>query len=980
VSQSSSLEVCANIQRRLPRKDSDERKQFDAEIDTIWGISRDHNLRDEWQAKINSLKEQYEDQKVENPTEDKTDPKAPEDDNTVAEGDSVEGFLEVLNPGNGVEANLPVSENVAVQEDDRMEQSGDQIGAEKSTEILDNTATAEQQKLPPSIADRPLDSEQVNQIASDGHSTMAERTEVYHDELDSDDDEPPRASPPPSGTIGEARPLVEAESEGRVGSPTRVEDDVEVDAISSVLTESTVSDGTGPESVGEADRYDAVDPQLSGYALAPIRPTTNLEDEGTQFEHDERYADPRFDINGDSRTISAQASVESLRMIKNAGLLHPTNPGPSGKSISRQAPGQSAEEAIDVNSDKEDNADTAPNPSHIHTGAEVEVPVSATPTSARSSTLFRGLTPSGASVRKTAVESRQPGSSPLTSLATSRGEADMVPPSFRADSTSSKHSAVKPSTPSSPLTSTPSHARSPEPVHLSSRIETASGSRSAKTAPPAAFPSQAPWQAGQVKGESLAALGGRKTPVSGLARFADVESNSSAENTPDRPATTVYPSMMKGPGSGTRRLDDDQSDPMPVAMARSNSGGLDALNDPEPTSQLRRHMSLDRKRGSRDLSSQSVTPTLGPDVNGPSMEHDVAIHERLNKPDTFTSSQTSPAKRAKTLDTRNTNRRNRQRPSNIMIPDQEMGMDDVESHGEATSLPEHASSRQLGKSNDTGTSSSVSAPTSRLQPRSSMSEIVLTEEDGRPIILDTPDERYEAEPWAQNLLERADDAVPSTSTSAIPYQRKTRRNQSTAMPLEEDYQLLDNNGKPDDLESRSDEDVAPKQVRRSSRHNTTSPQALQGTNLGASSSSGDIIPLQNGLDDIGLSKRQSLSSSTFNKPSARLMTYGNKGKKRQQDPQKPNSAGHQSKLPWGSPALSADSDAGPSTATRKSSANQKRQNDSPDSTIAAKKKKSAQGAPGHTPAKLKRGEAAPRKSKSKESGRGNDPIDIPDSD
>jgi hypothetical protein len=433
---------------------------------------------------------------------------------------------------------------------------------------------------------------------------------------------------------------------------------------------------------------------------------------------------------------------------------------------------------------------------------------------------------------------------------------------------------------------------------------------------------------------------------------------------------------MKGEGSGAGQ-DAGQSSPMSVPMARSNSGGLDTLNDPEPTS-AKRHLSLDKSRASQDRSSQSGTPVQGPDSKLPSIEDDVGpaddpMSEKLDAPDTPTSSQISPAKRPKTLDTKNPVRQNRKRPSNINTTDQEMDMDDVESRGEAASLPEHLTSRQL----DPGPSGSVSAPTSRLQPRSSTSEFTLIEENGRPILPDTTGKQYEAEPWAQTLLDRANNAGPSTSTSAPPFKRKTRKNTSTAMPQEEeeDFALLDNNGNVDNLESRSDEDFVPKQVRRSSRHNTTSPQAPQGTHIATSSTSSDGIQFQNELDGFNLGKRQSLGQSV-----PRPVTYGAKGKKKQQDPQKPHSASHQSKLNFASPAPFNDSEAGPSTATRKFSANQKRQNDSPDSAATAKKKKFEKGAPGHTPGRPKRAVAAPRKSKGKESGLGHNPIDISDSD
>jgi hypothetical protein len=1000
VSYSRHLLTGADVERRLPRKDSDERKQFAAEIDTIWGISRDHNLRDEWQAKINSLKEQYESQKVEKPADEKSGPKVPEDDNVVTEGDSGEGFLDDVNPGNGVVTDLPVLENPAGLEDDRMDGHGDPIEAEKSTGILGTTATAEDQPQSnindkdTTVAERersprPLDSEQDTHIASEANSAMAEQSEEWSDELESDGDEAPKANSLPTGTIAEPRPLVESYNQSRGGSPSSVQDEgqddpsrvqeeeAEDDAVSSILTESTISDDTGdtqaPESNREVDEYDAVDPELGNYAPEQSRPTTLLEDEGTDLEPDECYATLPTDADaGFGNPISAQASVESLRLIKNAGLVHDTNPGPS------RIPGKSAEEAIDVSTDEEDNASTAHVPPYIHSATELDVPVSATPTTSRNSTLFKGLTPSSASARKTAVENRQPGTSPLTSVATSRGDADMVSPSFRADTTSSKRSVVEASAPSSPLTPAGTDFGEVEHVPPPSRSENTSSRGKAKKAPPAARASLAPWQNGQVKGDALHALGGRQTPISRNNKFADLDSDSSAGTTSVRPVTQVYPSMMEGKGSGARQ-DDVQSSPMPVPMARSNSGGLDTLNDPQPPTSAKRHLSLDKSRASQDRSSQSGTPVLGPDSKSPSMEDDAGsalndtVQEKPNKPDTSTSSQVSPAKRPKTLDTRNPVRQNRLRPSNITTKDQEMEMDDVESRGEAASLPEHSSNRQL----DPGPSGSVSAPTSRLQPRSSTSEIVLTEENGRPIILDTREERHEAESWHQNLLDRSEDAGPSTSTSAIPYKRKTKRNTSTAMPQEEEeyFALLDKNGNVDNLESWSDEDFVPKQPRRSSRQNTISPQAPQGTHIATSSTSSDGIQFQNELDGFGLGKRQSLGQSV-----PRPVTYGAKGKKKQQDPQKPHSASHQSKLNFASPESYNDSEAGSSTATRKFSANQKRQNDSPDSAATAKKKKFEKGAPGHTPGRPKRAAAVPRKSKGKESGLGNNPIDISDSD
>jgi len=538
----------ADVKRRLPRKDSDERKQFDADIDSIWGISRDHNLRDEWQAKINSLKEQYESQRVEKPTEDKPDP--PKEDYKVAEGDSGEGFLEDVNLEHGGKTDLPATEDVAGQEADRMEGHGDLIPAQESTATLIHSATADDQSPHPSIPNgattvaeespQPLDSVQDDQTASETNSAMVEPTEAYHDALESDEDEQPTAPSEQSGPVACSHSPVVPHNEGRGGSPSWGEDEGDDDAISSVVTESSGSDDTGtsehPGPPAGVDEHDAVDPALGGPEAEHSRPTTHLEDEGMDTEHGARHPDPHVNADAGPRNpISSQASGESLRMIKNAGLLHPTNPGPSSKPIS----GESAEEAIDVSTDDEDNAKSAPIPSHIHTGAEVDVPVSATPTTARSNkSLFTGFTPSSASSRKIALENRQPGTSPLTSLATSRDDADTIPPAFRPASSSIKRSAVKAPVPSSPLTPAGADFGEVEQVPTPSRAEITRGK--AKKAPPAAAASLAPWQADKAKNGSLVTPARTDTPVSRLQMFAHLNSDSSAENTPARPFTPVY--------------------------------------------------------------------------------------------------------------------------------------------------------------------------------------------------------------------------------------------------------------------------------------------------------------------------------------------------------------------------------------------------------------------------------------------------------
>lgn len=961
----------ADVKRRLPRKDSDERKQFDADIDSIWGISRDHNLRDEWQAKINSLKEQYESQRVEKPTEDKPDP--PKEDYKVAEGDSGEGFLEDVNLEHGGKTDLPATEDVAGQEADRMEGHGDLIPAQESTAVLIHSATADDQPPHPSVPNgattvaeqspQPLDSVHDDQTASETNSAMVEPTAAYHDELESDEDEQPTAPSEQSGPVANSHSPVVPHDEGRGGSPSCGEDEGDDDATSSVVTETSGSDDTGtsehPGPPAGVDEYDAIDPALGGPEAEHSRPTTHLEDEGMDMEHEGRHPDPHVNTDAGARKpISSQASIESLRMIKNAGLLHPTNAEPSGKPIS----GKSAEEAIDVSTDDEDNDKPAPIPSHIHTGAEVDIPVSATPTTARSNnSLFTGFTPSSASSRKIALENRQPGTSPLTSLATSRDDADMIPPAFRSASSSIKRSAVNVPVPSSPLTPAGTDFGEVEQVPTPSRAEITSGK--AKKAPPAAAASLAPWQADKAKNGSLVTPARTDPPVNSLQKFAHLNSDSSAENTPARPFTPVYSSMTSVEGSGDRQPM-NQLGPMPVAMVRSNSGGLDTLHDPEPTS-AKRYLSLDRKRGSRDLPPLSGMPGLGTELDRPRGHDNHALSDDpIHMKDISNSSEISPAKRPKTLDTRGPGRQTRNRPPDITATDQK-----IESRNEATSLPEYSSGRQL----DSVSSNTSPPPDSRLEARSSASEFMLIEENGRPVIVDKPEEQYEAHPWAQNLLERAEDAGPSTSTTAPPFKRKTRKNQSTAMPLEEDFALVDKDGKPDNLDSRSDEDWAPKQVRRSSRHNTTSPQAPQGTHVAACTFSSDIEPIQNGLNDSGLRNRQSLGQPPFSKRYTKPVTYSNKGKKKQQDPQKPSSASHQSTLNFVSPAPSKDSEAGPSSTTRRVSANQKRQNDSPDSTTTSKKKKYDLGAPGHTPARPKRAVAAPRNSK-------HDPIDVSDSD
>jgi hypothetical protein len=916
------------------------------------------------------LKEQYEGQKVEKPADGKSGPKVPEDDNVVTEGDSGEGFLDDVNPGNGVVTGLPVLENPAGLEDDRMDGDGDPIEAEKSTGILGTTATAEDHPQS-NITDqhttvaererspRPLDSEQDTHIASEANSAMAEQSEEWSDELESEGDEASKANSSTTGTIAEPRPLIEAHNQGRGGSPSSVQDEGEDDAISSILTESTISDDTGdsqaPESNREVDEYDIVDPELGNYAPEQSRPTHNLEDEATDLEPDECYATLPTDAEaGSGNPISSQASVESLRLIKNAGLVHDTNPGPS------RIPGKSAEEAIDVSTDEEDNASTAHVPPYIHSATELDVPVSATPTTSRNSTLFKGLTPSSASARKTAVENRQPGTSPLTSLATSRGDADMVPPSFRPDSTSSKRSMVEASAPSSPLTPAGTDFGEVEHVQPPSRSENTSSRSKAKKAPPAARASLAPWQNGKGKGDALHAHGGRQTPVSGRRKFTDLDSDSSVGTTSVRPVTQVYPSMMQGQGSGARQ-DDVQSSPMPVPMARANSGGLDTLNDPQPTS-AKRHMSLDKSRTSQDRSSQSGTPVLGPDSNGPSIEDDVdpaddPISEKPNKPDTSTSSQVSPAKRPKTLDTRNPVRQNRKRPSSITTKDQEMEMDDVESRGEAASLPEHLTSRQL----NTASSGSVSAPVSRLRPRSSTAECMLIEENGRPIIMDTREEQYEAQPWLpQNLLDRSEDAGPSTSTSTIPYQRKTKRNTSTAMPQEEEeyFALLDKNGNVDYLESQSDEDFAPKQARQPTRDDATSPPAPRDSHVPISLSDSDDIQHQSELDATDFGGRRSLTRA----PRV-VHRYGNRTK----EPEPKPASLKQGQLPYGTPRSSIDNSAGSAPKTRKNGANQKRQNENAqESSTSTKKKKVIDDSQDYAPAKSSRTDGAkPRKAKGK---------------
>lgn len=273
---------------------------------------------------------------------------------------------------------------------------------------------------------------------------------------------------------------------------------------------------------GEYDHNDDIDPALGNYqgrGRNDERPPGNLEDEDMQ----ENSPGKRF------LSSSPDIADATHRLIQNAGLNHPSNPKSESakpaqdnngnddseqQSLNPDPPttrpggyqGNTKDDAIDVDDDdNEDNRDIGDSPDDDdkennpprpdreisedqHIVAEPPAGLTPVPSTSERQTLnpFDLVNPSAAARKRKSLEDRQASSSPLTSMASSRGaEGTDRPP------------------PPPPVDASPSH-------------------KPAKIAPPAKKASVPPWKKEEMTSDK----------PSGLAKFAHVDPSSSGESAP----------------------------------------------------------------------------------------------------------------------------------------------------------------------------------------------------------------------------------------------------------------------------------------------------------------------------------------------------------------------------------------------------------------------------------------------------------------
>jgi hypothetical protein len=962
VSPSVSVESGTDVQRRLPHKGTDERKQFEAEVDSIWGINRNHMLRDEWQAKINSLKETYEGLKAEKPKEDKPESEATkENGDTIAGGLGEESFEEIA-PGNGIEPERPGAEPQGVQNaegDVGMEQRSDHIVAEQpSKELADKTVAQVLSPQSPSVdheqrdaiqLPQPLDTRQVSRNPGDSEPVI-KTADKWEDELDDSDGEDSRSSeisanPRPANGANIAAQESEDSGEGQ---------ELEDDAVSSVVTPTTPTTvsgdngGTEPvDRVGEMGDDDAVDPALVSTGQLLVSQTiekalTNLDEpNGGPAQYDDYEPIP---ITGPwilpSTSPEPSGDSASIRMIQKAGLKHSSNPNvPIEQSTgndpgrpSSSKPGDRHEDAIDIDSDNEVDAGTAPGPSESHIVAErPDRPTSAASVTGRGGHLFTGMSPASLG-RKSAAETQRAAGSPLIRLAKASGHADLALPSTSERKKATNHRQAA----TSPLTSiATSNGETTNQHSPSFRAGHPSNDRPAKKAPLLPPPTQPPWLTKEPEVDSSANLARTRTPVSGLKMFAHPHPSpgSTAPSTPVWPHTGKQHRHEEG---STSQSNDDQSDAIPAAMKRP-LGGLERLHHPDSIdlepSPKKRHMSLDKRRPSKELpSSQSDTSRLDPSSVEPRSECDIEPDHLSLRPSASSLDQavshvptfSDEIAHLKGSDVDRRTKADRQCPSDNMSLDTDTEYDNSEIRAERTAIPEEL-------------------------PRQS------------------PD--------------RPGEYGPSAPRSPPQYHRESQRVRSTASFSDDNPVLLHPDGQTDDLESHSDNGGPSKQSRRSSRIKPILPEVNEHPRKRTGSSSSDGIEIRDKGDVSDGGRSASLPEPAIKRNSTqRPKTYSGKGKGKGPNKSRssaPNST--QTTLPnWHSAASDAN-EAGPSTNKPTVSAKQKRQNEQANkSAIAAKRQKYAEGAPGHTPARMGQPVRLPRLRKRKEAGDDNDPIDVSD--
>lgn len=522
-------------------------------MNATWKVSRDHNLRDEWQATITSLKEMHDEQQAKGAKDakgDETKSKDGQGDEAV-EGDSVDDVMLVAQPG--LEPDQPVQGDAEVGEAPGW--TGSENGAlakvaPATTEQDQQEAIATDNDVPDQDRNDEIVAEQSprasNSLGLDQYesrensdaSATAERPDAPNndekDDLESHSSERqslPKGPPSPEQIVTAIHASSAADHDRFLGSADeKASIDLEAESSGLSATTETESDhqSNGNEAsddnelTGEYDHNDDVDPALGNYqgrGRIDKRPPGNLEDEDMQ----EDSPGKRF------LSSSPDLSDARRRMIHNANLNHPFNPNSesakpaqdnNGNDVKEQYPfnpdpptarpggyqGNTKDDAIDVDDDdNEDNQDIGDSPDdddkennpprpdrEISEDQHIVAVPPIGPTAGPSTSIGKSLSPfailiPGAAQRKRkSLEDRQASSSPLTSMASSRGAegTDRLPPP-------------------PPVDASPSH-------------------KPAKIAPPAKKASVPPWKKEELTSDK----------PSGLAKFANVDPPSSGETAP----------------------------------------------------------------------------------------------------------------------------------------------------------------------------------------------------------------------------------------------------------------------------------------------------------------------------------------------------------------------------------------------------------------------------------------------------------------
>jgi hypothetical protein len=572
-------------------------------MDSTWKVSRDHNLRDEWQAAIISLKEAYDELQARDARVAGDEAKSEGGQGEAVEGDSVDDVMLVAQPG--LEPEQATEGATEGGETSGLTNQEDEEVDELDPEVKTAQAQEEATPIKPDVPDqggndeivaerssRPANSLGLDQYGSRDTSDSSppadapENEEV--DELDEPDepDEPKSESNVPRGgfspeqiatALNAADPANDERFLGKEDDVTSTDLQAESNVVSSSAKSTSDHQGDDDDERrgGFADSDD-VDPTFDDYK-GPGQTKGNLEDE---VEMEQDTSGERF------LSSSPDSSDTRPQMIKDAGLNHPLNPNapsatsnvtidnsnvihhqvkpgpPENDTRTERYQGNTRDDAIEVDDDvdnRDDDGNQEDDDNHEDDDKE-----NAPPLPERQISACQHTVPQPPAVSTSAPSSSRDGVNPFECLIPSAAHRKYLAQNRAAP-------VQEPPAPSSPLSSIPASrdeeetTRNPPPSPF---VASSSGS-TAKAAPPASSPSVPPW------------LNGRPTGVIPSRKLADIDPPSSSAGTPVKRTTrSNAPDIMLVDSNG--QVDDleSRSSPEGDRPSRSRPSHADVIDTP----------------------------------------------------------------------------------------------------------------------------------------------------------------------------------------------------------------------------------------------------------------------------------------------------------------------------------------------------------------------------------------------------------------